>query len=197
MAYIGMRYPVASKIATESAGSEPTYGTGFVVGKAISANLTITRNDNPLYADDAIAEEDNGITAMSIEVGTDDLDESVQENLLGVKKDATGTPILYFDTDAAAPYVGFGYIRVRRLNGATKFQAIWMHKVQFGQTSETAQTKGESIEWQTPTITGRAMGVSLNSPAAISFRKRAVFETEAAAKTWLNTQANISSQTTT
>ena len=199
MAYIGMRYPVASVISAETPNVEPTYGTGFVVGKAISANLTITRNDNPLYGDDAICEQDNGITAMQLEFGTDDLEESVQENLLGTVK-VTGTspaPNVYYDTDNAAPYVGFGYIRVRRLRGETSYQAIWIHKIQFGIESESGQTKGETIEWQTPTFTGRAMGVNLTAAGGISFRKRATFTTEAAAKTWLNTQAGISSATTT
>lgn len=198
MAFIGLRYPVAAPITAQTDGAEPTYGTGFVVGKAITANLTINRNDNPLYGDDAICEDDNGITAMSLELGTDDLEDEVQEKLLGIVAVAgTGSaPATYYDTEAAAPNVGFGYIRVRRLRGATTYQACWIHKIMFSQESENSQTKGETIEWQTPTLTGRAMGVSLTSPAGISFRKRISFSTEAAAKSWLNEQANISATTT-
>lgn len=196
MAFIGMRYPVASPISAETAGAEPTYGTGLVVGHAITGNLTINRNDNPLYGDDVIVENDNGITSMSLELGVDDLEPSVREALLGLKKKAsTGTsvPDVYYDTAASAPYVGFGYIRVRRKDGETKFQAIWLHKVSFSETAENSQTKGESIEWQTPTLTGRVMGLSLTDSAVgdISFRKYAFFDTETAAKTWLNTQAGI------
>lgn len=193
MAFIGLRYPVAAPITAETDGAEPTYGTGFVVGKAITANLTITRNDNPLYGDDAICEDDNGITAMSIELGTDDLEDEVQVKLLGIQSVAgtASAPTVYYDTEAASPNVGFGYIRVRRLRGVTSYQANWIYKTMFAQESENSQTKGESIEWQTPTLNGRAMGISLTNPSGITFRKRASFETETAAKAWLKTQANI------
>jgi hypothetical protein len=69
MAFIGMRHVVVAKVATHSAGSEPTYSAGMVAGKAITGNLTINRNNNPLYADDVIAEDDNGITSMELELG--------------------------------------------------------------------------------------------------------------------------------
>lgn len=193
MAFIGLRYPVAAPITAETEGAEPTYGAGFVVGKAIQANLTITRNNNPLYGDDAIAEDDNGITGMSLELGVDDLEDEVRANLMGdvVIEGASGAPSVYYETDNSAPNVGFGYIRVRRRHGVTSYQALFIHKIVFGETSENAQTKGESIEWQTPTITGRAAGLMLNNVNYISFRKRALFTTFAAAQAWLRTQANI------
>ncbi len=194
MAYIGMRYPVVATLTTHTAGSEPTYGNGMVMGKAISGNLTITRNNNPLYADDAIAEDDNSITAMSLEIGLDDLLEDVQEYMLGTRKVTganTSDPIVYYDQDKSAPNVGIGYIRVRRKNGATTYQANWIYKAVFGQDSETSETKGESINWQTPTITGRCAGVSVDATGFNSFRKKAVFSSESAAKTWLNGMANI------
>lgn len=194
MAFIGLRYPVVATVTSHTAGAEPVYGTGMVIGHAITANLTITRNDNPLYADDRIVEDDNGITGMSLELGLDDISEEVQAYMLGTVKE-TGTssaPDLYLDGDSGAPAVGVGYIRVRRKDGATKYQATWIYKATFGFTDESAQTKGETIEWQTPTITGRAQGVSRGSTGRLDFRARAVFDTEAAAISWLNTKAGIS-----
>lgn len=198
MALIGMRYVVAAKVATETAGSAVTYDEGRVIGKAISADLTWNRNDNPLYADDTIAEDDNSITSGELEINLDDLDDTARVLLLGdVEKTGTGSgsPKEYETSEKAAPYVGVGYIRVRRKNGETSYQACWFHKVQFGETSENAQTKGENIEWQTPTITGRVMGVQNESDLAVNFRRRATFATEAAAQEWLNTKAGISSGT--
>ena len=194
MAFVGMRYVVASPVATEVAGSDLTYGTGFVVGKAISANVTKNRNTNPLYADDAIAEDDNGITGMSVEINVDDLTEAVRADLLGLSVTTSGTPAAvdyYEETDAAAPYVGFGYMRVRRKSGTTTYQGVWYHKVQFGDTSESAQTRGENIEWQTPTLTGTVFGVSNESSGKKHFRRIKEFSTEALAKTWLDGLAGI------
>lgn len=195
MAFIGLRKAIAAPIATEPGNAEPTYGTGgSVIGKAIQANLTITRNNNPLYADDTIVEDDNSITAMSLELGLDDLAPEDRVKVLGLVKKTTGsnpTVDTYYDTDASAPYVGFGYIRVRRKSGVTSYEANWLYKVMFSEETENSQTKGESIEWQTPTITGRVMGVSIDSTGALVFRKKQYFTTEGDAVTWLNGLAGI------
>lgn len=195
MAFIGMRHVVAAKIATETPGAALTYSAGMVVGKAIQGNLTWDRNDNPLYADDAITENDNGATGGSIELVTDDLLDTVRAYLLGDEAISVGTGTSatteYESTDEPAPYVGFGYMRVRVKNGVTSYQAVWYHKAQFGETTENAQTKSQTIEWQTPTLTGRIMGVNDNADGQIRFRRRATFETAAAAIDWLDDKAGI------
>lgn len=200
MAFIGMRHVVAATIATETPGAALTYDAGMVVGKAIQGNLTWNRNDNPLYADDAIAENDNGATGGSIELVTDDLLDVVRAYLLGDEAISAGTGTSatteYESTDEPAPYVGFGYMRVRVKNGVTSYQAVWYHKAQFGETTENAQTKGQTIEWQTPTLTGRIMGVNDNANGQIRFRRRATFETAAAAIAWLDNKAGITTTTT-
>lgn len=191
MAFIGMRHVVVARVTAETAGAEPTYNAGMVAGKAITGNLTINRNNNPLYADDAIAEDDNGVTGMSLELGLDDLLENVREYMLGLVKVAgtSGSNDTYYDTEESAPYVGLGYIRVRRKNGETKYQAVWYYKSLFGETTENSQTKGETIEWQTPTLTGTVMGVTVNSK--ITYRKYQVFDTLSAAESWLDGLAGI------
>lgn len=191
MAMIGMRHVVVSQLDSHTDGAEPTYKTpGKIAGGAISGNLNITRNDNDLYYDDVAGETDNGITAMSLDLGLDDLLEDVQAYMLGTKTQGTGNDIVYVDTSAAAPYVGIGYIRVRRKNGATKYQAVWYYKVQFGMTAENSQTKGQNIEWQTPTITGKCSGIYVDNEGEAAFRKKKVFDEESAAVTWLNNLAH-------
>ena len=77
MAFVGMLHPVAATIATEAEGAAITYNAGMVIGKAIQGNVTWNRPDNPLYADDATAEDDNGLTGGSIELGVDDLTDAI------------------------------------------------------------------------------------------------------------------------
>jgi len=195
MAFIGMRHPVVATLASHTPGAEPTYGAGMVVGHAIAGNLTITRNSNPLHGDDTIVEDDNSVTAMSLELGVDDLDTPVREYMLGLVKKSTGSGQssvdTYYDTDASAPYVGLGYIRVRRLDGVTKYEGVWYYKAMFSEESESSATKNESIEWQTPTVTGRCMGISIDSTGALTFRKKQYFTTEGEAIAWLNGLAGI------
>lgn len=201
MAYIGMLHPVVAKIQTETEGQALVYEAGMVVGKAISGNLTWDRMDNPLYADDSLAEDDNSLTGGTLELGTDDLLDSVRAYMLGLEAMPTElnstAPTEYETTDEAAPYVGCGYIRVRRKSGVTSYQAIWFHKIQFGETNENSQTKGQNIEWQTPTLTGRIMGVRNDSTGKARYRRHVTFDTLSAALSWLNTKAGIVAATTT
>lgn len=194
MAFIGMRYPMVAQVKTEPANAALTYETGMVLGHAIEANVTFDRSDNPLYGDDVIIENDNGMTGGEVEINVDDLTDEVRAYVLGLVKKAGGTggTDVYELTDAAAPYVGVGYIRVRRKAGVTSFQGVWYHKVQFSEASEAAATKGENIEWSTPTITGKIMGVYNDATGVAKFRQQADFTTEAAAVAWLKGLANVS-----
>ena len=198
MAFIGLRYPVAATFAQTADGATPTYSGGTVIGRAIQANLTKTANNNPLYADDIIDEDDNSLTAMSIQLGMNDLTDAERVLLLGdIAVMSSGeTPTAtgeYDEADGGSSPVGFGYIRVRRKGGLTKYQAVWYWKALFTEDSEESQTKGESIEWKTPTITGRVHGCYIDASGKAKFRRRQTFDTEAAAKSWLNTKAGISS----
>lgn len=193
MAYIGMQHVVGATITTETEGSPIVYGTGMVLGKAISGNITWERSDNPLRADDGIAENDNGITGGELELGVDDLTDEAKAYVLGeTKKDGTqGAPDVYETTDAAAPYMGVGYVRVRRKAGVTKYEALWILKTQFGIQNEEAQTKGETIEWQTPTLNGLIFGVQNDATLVTKYREHATFTTLAEAVAWLDAKANI------
>ena len=197
MVKVGMRYPVCATFSAHTEGSEPTYAsTGIVMGHAISGNLSITRNANPLYGDDREVESDNGITAMSLELGLDGMELTAKKYVLGLTEvqttGQTPTTDYYVETDASAPYVGVGYIQVLRHNGADKYIGVWYYKVIFGEDAENLQTKGESIDWQTQTLTGRCLGLAVDSSGKIAYRKIKEFTSESAAKTWLNGLAGIS-----
>ena len=154
MAFIGMRHVVAAPLTAHQPGSEPTYGTGFAVGLGMKANLPINHNDHPLYAEDSIAEDDNGITSMELELGVDDLTDEVEANMGLVKKveQTTGsgqsavTTATYYDTDEPAKDLGGGDMRVRQKGNIKTFQALWIFKTKFAKQSEEAKTKEEKIE---------------------------------------------------
>ena len=193
MALIGMQHVVAAKVATETEGAALTYDAGMVVGKAISANLSWERPDNPLYADDAIAENDNGITGGTLEIGVDDLTDGAKEYLYGLTKTegTSGTPTIYHHGDNATPYLGVGYVRVRRKNGVTSYEGYWLHKVQMAEESEEAQTRGQNIEWQTPTLNGRIFGVKNDATLNTYYYDHGSFESLAAAVAWVDGKAGI------
>ncbi len=191
MAFVGLLYAVAAPIQTEADGQAITYGKGQVIGGMMTAEISYTRNSNPLYADDRVMEEDNSITGGTIKMGVDDVNDDARVMMLGdVKEDDAGEEV-YHETGESAPYVGTGYIRVRRKDNKTNYIAYWVHKAIFGIGTESAKTKGQNIEWQTPTLEGSIMGVKNNAALQTRFRERRTFTKESEARTWLNKKAGI------
>ena len=58
-----------------------------------------------------------------------------------------------------------------------------------GEDAEESQTKGESIEWKTPTITGRVKPIYADDSGIPKFRRRKTFDTQAEAEAWLDAVA--------
>ena len=192
MAKIGMRYAVYAPISAHTSGSAITYGTGGQLGPARSAEVTFTRNDNPLYGDDVIQEQDTSLTGYSIAFDSTTLTNEMRAALLGEVASGSDTEKEYKVQDAAAPNVGFGYIRVMQRSNVKYYEAFFFWKVQFSLDNESDNTKEETINWGTNPITGRGQGVYIDSTGAVDFYVHKKFDTFAAAQTWLNNKANIS-----
>ena len=191
MAFVGLLYAAAPPIQTEADGQAITYGKGQVIGGMMTAEISYTRNSNPLYADDRVMEEDNSITGGTIKMGVDDVNDDARVMMLGDVKEGDAGEEVYHETGESAPYVGTGYIRVRRKDNKTNYIAYWVHKAIFGIGTESAKTKGQNIEWQTPTLEGSIMGVKNNAALQTRFRERRTFTKESEARTWLNKKAGI------
>ena len=195
MAKIGVIRPVFAKVTAEPENAAITYAAGKVLGHAMNIGVAYGTNDAELRADGIVVESDNSVTGAELTLGVDDIAEEDQVDLLGTEKTGETGSEEYEVTDASAPYVGAGYVEVRKKDGVVSYIARWFHKVQFKQPDENLTTKGEKIEWQTPTLKGKAMGVYLDTTGKLRFRKSRTFTTLAAALTWLNTKAGIGSGT--
>lgn len=181
MAKIGLRYPVAAPL--QETEETVSHTDGLVVGKAITADITINSNDVKLYADDGIAESDKSFKDGSLKFGTDDLSYKVQEMLLGHK---VTDEELVANTEDIAQYVGFGFYGPTKKNNKLGYRAIFLHKVQFAEPGESISTKGETVTFQTPTIEG-----TIYADVKGDWKTEKTFTTEAEAKTWLETKAGI------
>ena len=199
MAYIGMRNPVAAAITAEVNGQAITYGSGFVIGPAVAANLTMQVNDNPDYGDDIIIDNDNSISGYNGTLETNNISAEVRASLLGWKTvTATGqTTVNYYQaTDDAAPYMGWGFIRVKLFKGTRTYEAFWFHKAQFVPAAINGNTKQRQIEWNHPQMNVTGMGAYLDNSGNAKFFDWMEFDSESDAKTWLYAKANISATTT-
>ena len=193
---VGMMYPVFAPITTHTDGSMPTYGTGKVIQEARKArNATVTRtyNDNPLYGDDRIVDDDNGLQSLTLSFESTGLSDADRKFLLGEEDYGTSGVSGQWVSDNETPWGGFGYIRKMRLNGTKSFEAWITLKVKFQEESQATNTKEGSISWGTPTLNGRAAGLYVDSTDKQRFQLHKTFTAIADAKAWLNTMLNVSS----
>jgi hypothetical protein len=189
-----MMYPVFAKITAHTDGSLPTYGNGVVIQEARNATITKTYNDNPLYGDDRIVDDDNGLQGMTCSFEPTGLSDSDRKLLFDEDEIAVGGLTCQAESDNETPYGGFGYIRKMRDNGTKKFDAWIILKIKFTEESQATATKEGSISWGTPTLNGRAAGVYIDSSDKLRFRIHETFDTAAAAKSWINAVLNVSTQ---
>ena len=193
---VGMMYPVFAPIVTHTDGSMPTYGTGVVIQEARNCTINKTYNNNPLYGDDRIVDDDNGLQELTASFEPTGLSDSDRVLLFGEEEMSVGGLTCQVESDNATPYGGFGYIRKMRDNGVKKFEAWVILKIKFQEESQATNTKEGSISWGTPTLNGRAAGLYIDSTESLRWRVHETFETMAAAKSWLNTVLNVSAATT-
>lgn len=167
--------------ATEAADGKITYGTATKLAKAISATFEPTVSDATLYADDAVAERDAGVTGGTLTLGIDRFDVETAAALLGHTTDKDKGVLISNVTDVA-PYCGVGRVVTLMQDGVYKYRAVFFPKVKFQEPSSDNQTKGESTEFGTYEISGTVVPTTSGE-----WRKEEIFDTEAAAVAFLMT----------
>ncbi len=191
MARVGLPYSVFAPITTETPGAAMVYGTPSIFNHPIEANVSYEISDNPLHGGDVIAENDNSITGGSLSFNHTHLTPEDKAALLGHVKSGNAPDDYYEEGASPSPTGGFGYITAEIEKNVRKWYGYWIHKTQLGMSEDNATTKGDAIDWQTPTLNGPIMGVSLDNTGLISFRRYKVFTTMAEAKTWINNLAGV------
>lgn len=197
-ANVGMVHPVAAPVSAYVPGASITYGTGFVVSEARSAALNWERTtDSNFYGDDIELDSDNGIRGYTLDFEPTGLQDDARNKLLG----ETVNSGEYTITDAAAPEVGFGFVRVMRASNGSgvvnySYEGWWFYRIRFGLDTEETRTKEQNIDWRTPTLTGNGMGAMLDSSGNASYAVHKTFSTAGAAIAYIEGKANISSATT-
>ena len=189
---VGMMYPVFAKITAHTEGSLPTYANGVAIQEARNCTVNKEYNNNPLYGDDRIVDDDNGLTSLSISFEPTGLSDADRKLLLGEEDYGTSGVSGQWVSDNETPWGGFGYIRKMRLNGVKSFEAWITLKVKFQEQSMATNTKEGSISWGTPTLNGNAAGLYVDSTDKLRFELHKTFSSISAAKAWLNTMLNVS-----
>lgn len=170
MAGIGL-YGVFYSKCVKNGGVVTGYdGSVKMMGKAISAGFEPnTPEDNPLYANNGIGENDystgsGGTVTMTLDrltldtaadlYGTTVKDVEVTVGDQTVK----GKEIAYKGDEVSAP-VGAAYIKMQQEDGVRSHEVVFYREVEMSRPSEDAQTMGETLEWQTPEVSGIVAGM--------------------------------------
>ena len=198
MATIGVSKPYYGIYNYNAEENTVTYTQGGVMGKATEVNIEIeTSEDNNLYGDNAIAETDRQFTGGTLTNSTTDLSQSVSRVILGLVEQVlesipgvtdVNVRELIYDDRQVTPYLGVGFIIKKKVNGAIRWRAVILTKVMYSVPSDAATTQGESIEWQTPELTGTIMRDDTENHM---WKREATFTTETQADAYLKKRLGV------
>lgn len=161
MATIGLSKPYFAVYS--ASGSTVTYANGGLFGKATKMNIELNDGgSNILYADNGPAESDNQFSGGTVTITTDELSAAAFTTALDMVEEAisitgvttTGAKWLINNDQQVVPYVGVGGIAKKKIGGAIKYVAVVLDKVKLRNIAQSITTQGETIEWQTPSVTG-------------------------------------------
>ena len=148
MATIGLDKLYYAKITEDASGNE-TYGAPQPLAKAMTAELSVELAEATLYADDGAAAVVKEFQSGTLTLGVDDIGVTVAQDLTGATID--GNKVLVSTSEDGGTPVAVGF-RAKKANG--KYRYFWFYRVKFGIPATNLTTKGESIEFSTPSIEG-------------------------------------------
>lgn len=195
MATIGLSKPYYAKYSNN--GTTVSYSDGGILAKAVEFSAEIENSDdNNLYADNGIAETDRSFAGGTLTINTDDLTQEASAAILGLTAKAvtmegltTETPKeLVYGEDQVIPYLGFGIVIKKKVNGSYKWRAVVFAKIMFSVPSDAATTQGETIEWQTPELTATIMR---DDSANHVWKRECTLDSEADAEAYIKNCLNI------
>ncbi len=180
MAYVGLAKPYIAKLVNEVT---KTYTNGFKCGKAISVNIQPNYNEGKLYADNQLSEYVKEFKDGTMTLGTDQLPKAAESVCFGHTVTDNG---VNYKTGDSANFVGVGFYVDEMVDGVKKYAAIVIYKVKFTENAEDYSTKGENIEFKTPSITGTIAGLG-----STDWKDRKTFDSEKEAEDWIKEVLNI------
>ena len=114
-----------------------------------------------LFADNGPMESASTLGNIEVEIQKNELTAQNKVDLLGHALDSNGG-IVYGDNDIA-PYVAIGF---RSLKSNGKYRYVWLYKGKFIDPEDNNETKGDSINFQSETISGQF--VKLANPVIVN-----------------------------
>lgn len=158
---------IAELTETESNGEiSESYSNFLRAAKAVRFELTPNEADNnDFYADNELDETAPGTSDADVAMEVNGLNQAASKALLGLVEEdlpeiegiTDTTKVLVYDDRQQNTPKGMATIIETQNGGVTGYTVVLLPKVKFQIPAEAAQTRGETITWQTKTINGKAM----------------------------------------
>jgi len=145
---VGLKDLHYALLLTDTTGGV-TYDTPVAVVGAIQANINPNPKLETLFADDGPMEIASILGEIELELIASDFDTDTQAVLLG--HTVVGGVMTRGASDIA-PWVAIGF-RSLKSNGAYRY--VWLHKGKFSVPEMKHETKGDEVNFQTPTLAAR------------------------------------------
>lgn len=184
MAYFGLSRAWIAKydVATD------TYSNAFQCGNAISTSVTPNYNEAQLHGDDRQIENVTEFKNASVTLGTDRLPVMAATIMFGHEMEDSGEE--KSNTEDSGNYVGYGFVTAEMLDGKKKYRACILKKVQFKEGEESFETKGDSIVFKTPSLSGIAFGTETGEWRI----KSPYYDSKQQADEWIRKKFNVLKQ---
>jgi len=148
MATIGLRDVYYALLKVDPADGVAEYEEPVRMVGAISANINPNTSTATLFADDGPADSAATLGEISLELNLSDIPLKTQAVVLGHTYE---NGILRKKGADVPPWLAIGF-RTLKSNG--KYRYYWLNKGKFAIPEDDLATKGDSIEFKTPTISG-------------------------------------------
>ncbi len=136
-------------LLTKDDSTGVTYSAPVKIAGATQANINPNSSTEVLFADDGPMETASALGMIELEMIAADFPLDVQAVLLGHTVGANG--VLTRKSSDIPPWVAIGF-KALKSNGAYRF--VWLLKGKFNQPEQNHETRGDSVNFQTPTLNG-------------------------------------------
>ena len=175
MAGFGANYPCFKPEAQDA---------GVVLGKLVSANLTVNLATGELYADDSLAEQVSEFSSGSIAMETDDM---TDENAGVVYGCTVSDGLVTYNKNDTPPRGILGYYKVLMRSGKKFFKSYAYPRTCAALGNDNAQTRGSSITFTTSNTTFTVFADDKGD-----WRLTKTFDSAEEARAWVNEKCGIS-----
>lgn len=193
MAKIGLKKIYFGVLASDTAEG-CLYESMEEMTAPIESKLSLNLVEGKLYAGDQVKESAEEFSSGTLTLGVADDDDAICAKILGTTSSKITIGEKSYDdyvqksTDVS-PYLGFGQIVPKVVDGKRRFKAEFLCKTKFKPFNKEAKTKGSSLEYTTPSLEATVYETVNNE-----YEHHSTFDTEAEAIAYITALFKLKTQ---